>query len=58
MESCYCELGCKAIDDGKRILPGLLKLSGVKERADADATLRNFAKDVEKLVEEREERIR
>jgi hypothetical protein len=48
----------KAIEDGKTILPKLLALSGVKERAEAGAKLRDYEKEVEKLLADREERIR
>ena len=48
----------KAIENGKTTLPQLLILSGVKERAEAEAKLRDYAKDVEKLLSDREERIR
>ena len=45
------------IDSGKEIMPLLLKAAGIKETKDKNAP-RDYAKDVDKLLREREERIR
>ena len=46
------------IEHGKQILPQLLKLSGEKERPPTPGELRDYAREVDEFLSEREARIR
>lgn len=47
----------KSIDDGKLVLPQLLGLAKIKKSKEAKAKVRDYAKDVESFLAEREQRL-
>lgn len=46
-----------AIDDGKKVLPRLLRLSGLKEGKEPDEPPKNYAETVARMIADRDQRL-